>query len=223
MNLLKWLIIASILLLYGCSEGSTTKEKVPITNVPLRIACVGDSITEGYNLLDAGTESYPAQLARLVAGDIEVQNFGIRGTTALKRSNAPYWNTSHYQNSLAFHPEVVVIMFGTNDIKDINWKNKADFVGDYTALIQSYQNLESKPTVYICLTPPVYANIQGITNRRIVDELQPRLREVASNTGIEIIDMFTLLNEKESLFPDKIHPNVEGASQMAHLVYQTIY
>lgn len=33
---------------------------------PLKIACIGDSITEGTGLANAAVESYPARLQRLI-------------------------------------------------------------------------------------------------------------------------------------------------------------
>lgn len=40
------------------------------------VACVGDSITEGYGVDDRATESYPSRLQYLLGADVVVQNFG---------------------------------------------------------------------------------------------------------------------------------------------------
>ena len=50
---------------------------------PIRVACIGDSITYGFGLADRAAESYPAQLQRLLnecfPGGYEVRNFGNSG------------------------------------------------------------------------------------------------------------------------------------------------
>ena len=212
----------------GCgSSSSKTKNELSTPSIdkstPLRIACVGDSITEGYMLPNPSVESYPAQLAKLVVDGVVVKNFGIRGATALINSNYPYWNTSQYENSKLFTPDIVVLMFGTNDIKSVNWKNRSSFISNYSTLIKSYKKLSSKPTVYICFPPPSYTSVQGMTNKRIIEELKPDIEKVARLNEVKIIDIHALLSQKESLFPDKIHPNSEGARQIALEVYKVIY
>ena len=52
-------------------------------SAPLRVACVGDSITYGDKLADRETQSYPAVLAQLAGGRFLTGNFGVNGATAL--------------------------------------------------------------------------------------------------------------------------------------------
>ena len=224
MQIIKWFLIGIGIgfMFLGCGQEVKQKEVKNATE-PLKIACVGDSITEGYGLQDPLTQSYPGELEKISKDTIEVKNFGIRNKTVLKKSEDPYWHTSFYRNSLLFEPDIVVILFGTNDIKDVNWGAKEDFVSDYLALIESYKALQSKPTIYICLPPPAYAEHAGISDTRIVNELIPKIQSVASQANVEVIDLHTLLTDKASLFPDKIHPNREGARIMAEYIYQRIY
>jgi len=225
MKLFKWLMLIFSLFLLGCSGGTekTYSEESLGAHVPLRVACVGDSITEGYKLSNPFVQSYPAQLAKLVADGVDVKNFGLRGRTIIKASEESYWNAEVYKQSLAYNPEVVVIMLGTNDMKNANYEKRFNIIDDYTALIGSYKVLHSKPTIYICLPTPSYGNIQGITNKRIVEVLIPMIKEVAIENSVRVIDMYTLLNDKKVLFPDTLHPNLEGARLMAEHVYQNIY
>jgi lysophospholipase L1-like esterase len=217
MKHLLFLILGINMFIMGCGSSSDTS-----SNKKMRIACIGDSITEGFQLKDMSTQSYPAQLATLV-GDGEVENFGIRGRSVIKAGAQPYWDSSEYQKSLSFNPDIVVIMLGTNDMKNVNIDKKDNIIPDYNALIASYKSLSSKPTIYVCLPPPSYGSIQGITNQRIIDVLLPKIRAVAKQNDLSIIDVHTPLSNKRNLFPDTLHPNVEGAKQMAELVYQAIY
>jgi hypothetical protein len=78
----------------------------------VRIACVGDSITEGFGLPDAtiGTLSYPGVLASMLPDDDEVLSFASDGLTMTKRGNLPFWLSSEYDRALASSPDIVVLM-----------------------------------------------------------------------------------------------------------------
>lgn len=86
--------------------------------IPIRLACVGDSITQGDGL--AADDSYPSQLQALLGEEWKVGNFGVSGRTLLKKGDHPYWTESAYQKALEFEPDVVIIMLGTNDTKEHN-------------------------------------------------------------------------------------------------------
>ena len=67
-----------------------------------KVACVGDSITVGVGGTPAG--SYPTRLGQRLGTTYEVRNFGVSGTTLLKRGNLPYWNSQLFAASDAFAP-----------------------------------------------------------------------------------------------------------------------
>ena len=50
-----------------------------------RIACVGDSITYGAAIRDRVKNCYPMVLGGLLGGKYSVRNFGVNGTTLLKK------------------------------------------------------------------------------------------------------------------------------------------
>lgn len=216
------------LFLFSCSQENTindTKEKNNTQEIatPVRVACIGDSITAGTGLLNPMRDSYPAQLSRLLGKGWKVENFGYKGATLLKQGSRPYWHTSAYARSLQYTPDIVIIMLGTNDAKPNNWRKKQQFVLDYKALIEVYTQLSSKPIIYIAYPPPVYGTPAGITNARIYDEVIPKITEVASDNSIKIIDVYSALSDKKELFPDTVHPNAQGANILAQTVYRMIY
>jgi lysophospholipase L1-like esterase len=217
-----WLIVAATFILSACGGSSSETSTPPTTENP-RISCVGDSITEGTGLSNPSQESYPAQLASMLGTGWEVGNFGKKSATVLKSGTTPYWNTSTFVPSHEYNPDIVVIMLGTNDAKPINWANKSQFIEHYSELIQGYKTLPSQPKVYICYPPPVYAEVAGITDARIKNEIIPKITQIASLNEVEIIDIYTTLSNKKALFPDKVHPNKEGARILAEKIYQTIY
>ena len=81
------------------------------------VSCVGDSITKGSGASNVNITAYPAVLQRLLGKRFRVHNFGVGGTTVLKKSSFPYWSTTAYQESLVIKPDIVVAMWGTNDVR----------------------------------------------------------------------------------------------------------
>jgi len=220
MKFITLLLLFLVIFILGCGSTSDTSNT---TVNSLRVACVGDSITAGTGLSNPLQDSYPVQLQSILGQNWDVGNFGKKSATLMKNGSLPYWNTSAFTLSHEYNPDIVVIMLGTNDAKPGNWINNSTFISDYTELIQTYKNLPSQPTVYICYPPQVYGIVAGITNSRIVNEVIPKIADVARVNGVGIIDIYSVLSNKKELFPDKIHPNKEGARLLAEKVYQIIY
>lgn len=223
MHYIKLLVMTTFIMVLSACGGSSDSSSTPEAGETLRVACVGDSITTGSSLDNPTEESYPAQLANISGDGYEVRNFGVSGATVLKNGNKPYWNTELFETSHTYSPDIVVIMLGTNDAKPGNWVYEEEFVPDYLDLINSYKNLDSRPIIYICYPPPVYDEVVGITDQRIYGEVIPKIDQVSDTANVSIIDNYTPLSNQESLFPDGIHPNVEGARLIAESVYQVIY
>lgn len=57
----------------------------------VKVACVGDSITEGLNL---GDRSYPSRLGSLLGDSYTVHNYGAAGYAVLSKSDMPYRTTA---------------------------------------------------------------------------------------------------------------------------------
>lgn len=188
-----------------------------------RVACVGDSITYGFGIEDRALQSYPAQLQHLLGEQWGVGNFGKNGATVLKQGHAPYWKTSQFKAAKQFMPDLVVIQLGTNDTRPQNiGKYRSEFVADYVELIRTFQNLDSKPTVWICIPVPIYTEHKGMTNDVLTNEIIPLITKVAIQSGVDVIDLNTALSDKKALFPDGVHPNAQGAGLIAKAIATTI-
>ena len=190
---------------------------------PLRVACIGDSITEGSGSSDRATASYPAVLQKLLGDGYVVGNFGRSGRTLLKNGDFPYWNDPNFAASQEFAPDIVVIKLGTNDTKPQNWeKYGAEFAGDLRALVDVYRNLPSQPKIYLCY--PVWAERVNFSIRPEVLTAQviPAIDRVARERRLSVIDLQTTLYGMPHLLPDGIHPNDLGYILVARDVYQRI-
>ena len=152
---------------------------------PVRVACVGDSITWGYGISNREHNCYPAQLAAMLGTNWEVRNFGVNATTLLHQGNLPYVRQPADAEALAFKPDVVVIDFGANDSKHPgdgsldaaqavnNWRYKTNFVHDYEEMIAAFRQANPAAEVFICLPTPDYPGRWGINDKTIRVEMIP--------------------------------------------------
>lgn len=190
-----------------------------------KIACVGDSITA------QTPDGYVSRLQNMLGSKYEVKNFGVSGATLVKNGTDTagavkgYIKLSAYTGSIAYNPDKVIIMLGTNDSKALNWNAyKASFKQDYIDLINSYKALPSKPTIYINLSPKCYGtNVYGIIPENLENEILPLTREVAAETGCQLIDVYSATLNMSASFTDLVHPS-DGIARgaIAKAVYDNI-
>ena len=189
---------------------------------PVRVACVGDSITYGAGIRDRANKSYPVQLGKLLGSGYEVKNFGNSGSTMLKKGDKPFWKQRQWAGALAFNPNIVVIKLGTNDTKPRNWKLKGQFAADYTDMVDQLSKLPARPKIFICTPVPAFPGRWGITDKVIREEVIPIALQVAKARNLPVIDLYKALTGKKAMFPDTVHPNAEGAAVMAAVICKAI-
>jgi acyl-CoA thioesterase I len=228
----------------NCSCPSMRKV-TPYANAT-KVACVGDSITAGY--LSSCELDYPNQLQRLLGEQWNVRNFGVGGTTLLRRADHPYVNTSAYSKALAFEADIVVIMLGTNDAKRSNWRLASQFLGDYQSLIGAFKATVSKPAIYVMKPPPLYRDrVYYDMNQSAINTALPRLVDEVARASllpsapIDLFDLFQQHCPVENGMPghppsvvdvpcdwiasggtDACHPNDEGYGKIAQAVLEAI-
>jgi lysophospholipase L1-like esterase len=185
---------------------------------PIRVACIGDSVTAGN-----GGASYPVELQALLGSRFEVKNFGVGARALLKKSNQSYWAAQAFIDAKRFVPDIVIINLGINDTKSENWEYKDDFEKDYVAMIDELASLPSSPRIYLCLPTPLFLEDRfGIRKAVLEQEVIPRIREVALLRKLPVIDLQTPLFDKPELFSDFVHPNSQGMQIVASSVAAAI-
>jgi alpha-L-fucosidase 2 len=186
-----------------------------------RVACIGDSITEGYGLKNEGKTSYPVVLDSLLGPSYVVFNFGRSATTLQKKGNFPYWVTKELSNAFHFQPDIIVIKLGSNDTKPYNW-NAQNYESDYQSLIDTLRTMESDPEIFLCYPVPVYMTNWGINDSTVLLGIIPAIDRVAAKNDLPIIDLYHPMQHQPGNFPDGIHPNEQGAFNMAVIVAEAI-
>ena len=191
----------------------------------IKVACVGNSITEGMKIENPAVNAYPAQLGRILGEGYEVGNFGKSGATLLRNGHLPYDKQPQYTDALAFCPDIVVIHLGVNDTGLRNWPNYDDeFISDYITLINSFKEVNPQVRILIARLSPIGATHHrfktGVRDWRY--EINKAIDDVAAITGAELIDYNAPLVDRRNLIPDALHPTVEGAGYLARTAAQAI-
>lgn len=188
----------------------------------VKVACVGNSITYGAGITNPVRDGYPGLLSQMLGEGYDVRNYGVSGRTLLLKGDRPWTNEPEYQAALAFCPDIVTIKLGTNDTKPFNWVYASEFPADLEKLVRSFQALPSHPKVILCYPVPAYRLDWGINDSIIKNGVLPYIDEVAAKTGAEVLDLYTPFTGKPELFVDQIHPNEQGALELARVFYRKL-
>ncbi len=188
----------------------------------IRVACIGNSITYGHGIQDREHDTYPAQLQALLGNEYKVVNFGVSGTTAQKEGDFPWTTTQEYTAAREFMPQIAVIKLGTNDSKPQNWTGTERFIRDLEALAREFEQLPSHPRIIIALPAKAYEVRWNIHDDIIAQQEIPAIKKMAKKHHWPILDLYKATTGKQALFPDGIHPNVEGAGVIASQVEKAV-
>lgn len=193
--------------------------------IAANVACVGNSITEGYGI-DWGVKKYPDHLQDLMQPGDSVANFGTSGKMFYKESGESYWVQGKIKEALAFPADIVVIELGTNDSKLFYftyYNVTVDMLKpSYEDLLDTFAHLPTSPEIYATLQP--YSNNVewGIMDTSIVKYINPLIKETAIEKGVNIIDLHTLFKTPDWFLADSVHPNTKGAQELAKIVNKYI-
>ncbi len=198
----------------------------------IKVACIGNSITEGVGTSDPATKSYPAVLQNMLGDGYEVGNFGVSCSTALRKGTDAgrpfaYIDTEACRKAAEWNPDIVIIKLGGNDSKTDNWQYSNEFEADYQSIIDTFKYLPSLPEIYICLPAKakVYdrTKIWGIDEKIIIDEITPAIQKIAHDNRITTIDLHTAYRgEENESYSDNIHPTDRGAELIAAKIYRAL-
>ncbi len=188
----------------------------------IRVACVGDSNTQGGLTQSRMEQSYPAVLGQLLHGGYVVGNFGLYGSAATRENDNPYFGSNAHAHSLAFQPEIVIIMLGSNDSPADVW-DADTFAEDYKALIETYRDLDSEPRIILATLIPAYADSFGVQPALISGEIPALIREIGEELSLEVVDVYTPFVDEAALYlSDRVHLTEEGKAKLASVMFEAI-
>ena len=185
------------------------------------VACIGDSITEGWASSNMDVCSYPAALQRTLWQDYIVFNYGASGKTMRDDLADHYVNTGFYNAAVdgAEEFDIVLIMLGTNDSdRDPNFSKDDDKMYNDSALgLAKALTKKNDHIKFVIMNCPVYYG-GGNSGSKHVRDLQAKLPALFEENGYDcsFFDMYTFTKDEltKTRFPDSLHPNDEGYSMM---------
>ena len=185
----------------------------------VRVACIGNSITDGFGIDMATQQGYPARLQRLLGNGYHVKNFGVSGRTMLNKGDLPYQNELAWRDALAFRPDIVIIKLGTNDSKPENWQYNKGFTDDLQLMVDALKANKNNPRIILCTPIPAFKPTWNINDSVIVNGITPIINKVAKKNKLQVIDLHTLYaHDGDKMIDDGIHPDAKGALRMAEMI-----
>ena len=204
-----------------------------------KIACLGDSLTEGSNLdkmENYQQYSYPSVLKNILQAE-EVYNLGIGGS-----SYGRYWDNAFVDRyrEIPQDVDIIVVMGGTNDgfaasekeLGSFEEKKGKTFYGDVDELMRGLK--ENYPEAKIIFATPL-PNVLHDYLRNQRNYLLPQsvyakaIKELAAQYQIDVVDLYNsnLLDTHDAevithYMPDGVHANPEGYQILAEHLARNI-
>lgn len=222
MNVLNYIACLLIFTAVGLAAGpDKTRELLEEAKKPVRIVCIGDSIT-GVYYHSGAVRAYPEMLQIALRklhpkANITVRNAGISGDTSkggLARLE---------RDVLAHKPHLVTIMFGMNDLVRVP---VGDFIVNMTQIIQRCRAAGAE--VVLCTQNSIVDSPQRPVAK--LAEYSQAIRDLAKAESLGLADChaaFEAVRAKDSLawnflLSDAIHPNMDGHKLFAETIAKTI-
>lgn len=114
-------------------------------------------------------------------------------------------------------------MLGTNDAKPYNW-NKNRYNDQLDFFCKEYINLDNQPRVILMTPPQCYVDPKigkvgfDIDAETIDDQIVDIIKKVATDNGLNIIDLHQYTQNHEDWFVDGVHPNELGNREIAKYI-----
>ena len=206
----------------------------------LKIACLGDSITEATNLDDLEDYeqySYPSRLKEALGAE-EVVNLGIGGS-----SYGRYWDHAFCERytEIPEDTDLIIVMGGDNDgfcltedlVGSLEQREQRTLYGDVDELMRGLK--ENYPNARVVFMTPM-PNLLHDVLRKDREELLSQtvvvncILELAEEYDFEVIDLYNSnffdSHDAEIVsdyIPDSVHPNEEGYDIFARHVAAELF
>lgn len=185
------------------------------------VLCAGDSITE---------QGYPRYLRAAFRADgirARVLNYGRSGNTSAEYLS---FLKDSGEELRAERPDIVLLELGTNDVRvDGDRVTAEEFAGNIREIVGIFREFRTRtgdaPAICLAAIPPVPEGTAfpfGPDSATRVDaEINPAVRAVCADLGLDFVDNHTLFTRAPDLLPG-VHPSPEGYKAMAANWYAAI-
>lgn len=220
------------------------KSKIDFSGV--KIACLGDSLTQASNL-DDPSKGYPQALKEIL-GAAEVYNLGAGGSTVMGGESGAAPMVDRF-GAIPSDVDIIIVFASTNDaLFENQWEfghieydkrmTEDTFCGDLDAMAggikYSYVEHGDKFVKLLFVAPP--STVLNTTAREADPGMMEQskfidaIMEIVPPYGFDVIDLYNtnFLNShdakvKQEFMPDGVHPNEKGYYMIAeHLASEII-
>jgi len=171
---------------------------------------------------DHNVHSYPVYLQKLLGFKYLVANYGHGGQRMMSYTN----ESPNFLPSVNYKPDVVIMMFGTNDANKgkytPDWGTdaaKTRYMAAASYMLEQYKKANENVQLIIMTPPSIIRNATHRTNALLAAQYN---REFAQANGLSLVDMWVASEKANWTFNDGIHPQGEIYSEMADVVYAGI-
>lgn len=198
-----------------------TAELLRAGKEPVRVVCLGDSVT-GVYYHTGGRRAYPEMLPIALHklypnASLEVINAGISGNTtvdALTRLNA---------DVLAHEPHLVTVMFGLNDMTRVPLP---EYEANFVTIIRKCRDAGAE--VLLC-TPNAITDTASRPTAKLLEYIAA-MRKVSVQEHVPVADCYTAFDgvraldafRWQMLMSDEIHPNMMGHKLIAETIAKAV-
>lgn len=194
---------------------------------PVRVACVGDSITFGTCAKETMINryayskhnfSYPAILQKMYGTDVVVGNFGYPGAVIHNTWQTKYYKSCSYNMFTTFEPDIIVIALGTNNAASIA-SGRSEFIGSYKSMLNQMHKMY--PNAKIILTTALYRWDSAERTTQVQTLVIPTQKEIANSFDyVTLFDTYTKFKRygNAQYYSDAVHPNNLGYEKLAEII-----
>lgn len=190
---------------------------------PLRITCLGGSMTYGVQVANSSKNAFPVQLQYLLGNRFEVLNFGVANASLLNAGLNGYSHSHQFRQAIRSGADIFILNFGTVESAQLSTHYLASFETSYAALIQELRHSNKEARIILLKSPPAFtADTNFVHAGRIRSDINPAIERLAYRYHTEIIDLYSSFIERPDLFPDAVHPSSLGATVIAKRLYDVV-
>jgi len=197
---------------------------------PLRVACVGDSMTHGTGLPDRERLAYPAQLAELLGPGYQVLNSGAEGASFFDQEVS----TSTSEDLNSWRPHIVVVLMGTD-----GWRRQPEAAPDparpwvlraASSYLEDLREQVPAATLLLCTPPRPEHRARGgeawsEEERRGREQHHEQLRRALADPGLDTLDVDRLdlsLQLRARDYLEAARPSPLGAARLASRIAEAV-
>lgn len=229
----------------GVCLGLLVLGSLPALSKPIKVACLGDSLTEGDGD-DRGLGGYPGRLRGRLPKGSQVKNLGHSGWTLEMLLQGYEGKPSQVQQAVQWKPDVCLLWIGSNDLwylYEYNNPSPADeqqnlqrFGQQLKTCVQKLRNTGSQVVLAllddqsqrpVAIRGEAFSGISRQEMQRMASQIQAYNRVIASlgrQQGLKVVDFSQgdLFRNPATLADDGNHPNSQGYDRITEIWLKSI-